>query len=104
MPFYFHIANARAFLKNVAPLNSTRWLRLAASLAANSGVAWAGLKVVRAFKQPSKSSLSARPVFHWDTWADAVWSKAQPEYSLLGRRQAEDLVSFLAIGQRDLVA
>jgi hypothetical protein len=104
MPFYFRVANARAFLKNLAPLNSTRWRRIAASLAANSGVAWAGLTVVRAFKQRSKSSLSARPVSHWDTWADAVWSKAQPEYSLLGRRQAEDLVSFLPIGQRDLVA
>ena len=104
IPFFFRVANAKAFLRNIAPLRSSTFRRLVSTLASISGAGSLGLRGLRAWKIKSIPLLSAQPINKWGSWADKVWTDASNEYSLIARRTAADLTDFLPIGRQDLVA
>ena len=104
MPFFFRVANAKAFLTNIGSLKNSRGKRVGAAVAAYSGAGRLALRAIRAWRRNTRPLLAAVPIDAWDTWADSIWSAASQEYSLIGRRTVEELPKFLPVGRRDLVA
>jgi len=94
VPFFFKIVQpARAF-RELGPLQTSRWTRTLARLAAQSGAAWTA---VRAFQ--ARGAIAAREardfridrVTSWDSWADEVWEEGRGMYAFAAVRDRESL-------------
>jgi hypothetical protein len=92
VPFFFHVVNAGLFLKEIRVLRTTPQLRFALDLAAATGLgtlafrSWQAV-LSRASFRPTVTEVVAR----FEAWADAIWERAFPSYSLIALRDASEL-------------
>ena len=90
VPFYFRINHPARFLTEIGPLREPGTRRWLARLAAFSG-AGSGIKLVQRLRRRAVRNIRAEQVDAVGPWADEVWHRARPHYSLLGSRDAETL-------------
>jgi len=95
-PFYYRLLRPSRCVRHLGPLRATRARRLAARVAAATGLAaLAG----RAAHHPSAETrriaagFSAEPVQRWDDWADAAW-EVFAEHLSFGVRRTRDALPF----------
>jgi hypothetical protein len=97
VPFYFRLIDPARCLRELRPLRETRARRLAAALAAGTGVAALGTAFVH---RPSyavrreAARFDVEPVDAWSGWADGVWQSFAPRLSFAVCRTA-DVLPFL---------
>ncbi len=87
VPFRFLVLHPFAFLRNARVLRSKRFMAPACDFAAFSGLGWLGFKALQ-FRPPAKKepgiTVTCEPDF--GPWADAIWERSAPEYSICGER------------------
>jgi hypothetical protein len=89
VPFRFRVVRGGRFLRNIAALRSTPARRIAADLAALTGIgslAFAALRVVR--RPKSDSHITAEPFDCFKEWADELWERARSGYSIAAVRDS----------------
>ncbi len=94
VPFFYLPLRAGPFLRHLRPLQTRAPVRLAAHLAAATGLGALGLAVVKGFLRAAggiRASVSFEQVGHFDAWADEVWQAARDGYSLCADRGMESL-------------
>ncbi|MBU0985034.1 MAG: hypothetical protein KKA42_14265 [candidate division Zixibacteria bacterium] len=93
VPFYFRVLHARRFLRRMTSLRTSLARRLAMDIAANSGIGWAGLKVLDALKRgpAPKGTLTAKTCDSFDSWADDIWREAHSQYLMAAIRSSDIL-------------
>ena len=91
IPFFFRVHRASVFLRQVRPLQTTMARRLAARLAAISGLGTLAL----AYKQRARTQtrLTTHVEKKWGDWADDVWQRVQADYSFCVQRNRDSLES-----------
>lgn len=89
IPFFFLPLRARAFLRNLQPVQNKTWLRVGARVASAAGAASLGLALVKALKRaPAAARLGTRfdVVESFGEWADDIWEHSRSRYSLCAER------------------
>ena len=89
VPFFFRVVHPARFLRNIQPLRRTAARRLAADVAAYSGVGFAAIRVLQRRRRSDRASHEI--VREFSSWADALWSRVHSEYAMVGSRDAETL-------------
>jgi hypothetical protein len=95
VPFYFRVLHAAAFLRQIAPLRTTRLRRLCADALATSGLGALGLWAFERLVQPARAtadrSIDCERVASFGPWADEVWARARARYAMVAERSAATL-------------
>lgn len=94
VPFFFMPLRAGPFLRHLKPLQSRAPLRLAARLAAATGVASVALAAAKWLRRPHRkhrAGLSFETVENFGPWADEAWEAARGGYSLCADRSSASL-------------
>ena len=93
VPGYFRIVHPGAFLRNMETLRTTAWRRFLLSLAALTGLGWAGVRLhqrVKAKPQPAPpATVDFFDVF--GAWSDDLWTQCAPRYPFLAVRDRATL-------------
>lgn len=87
VPFRFLVLRPFAFLRNARVLRNKRYMAPVCDAAAFSGLGWLGLKALQfrpSAKQEPGITVTCEPDF--GPWADAVWERSAPHYSICGER------------------
>ena len=92
-PFFFRSVRPGRVLRNIRSVRHTASRRLMFDIAAFTGVATAGVKAVQAFRTRRASQFSVRTdtAAGFGAWADELWQRCSPAYSLLARRDGDIL-------------
>ena len=101
IPFHFHVNRPGRFLRNIAPLRTTRAARLGLDLSAASGLGWLGIRALqwRAAAPPAGPPAVVEPVASFDSWADELWLRSRQQHSLCAVRDAAVLKVLYPAGQ-----
>jgi hypothetical protein len=92
VPFFFRVARGGAFLRNIRVLRTTPARRLVLDLAARTGLASAAFRPLHAvLTRPAGPRAEVAVVQRFDGWADTIFERALPAYSMLARRDADEL-------------
>src|SRR4051794_14648982 len=92
VPFYFRINHPARVLREIAPLRQTPARRLAADLAAATGLGWLGVTALnRVRTAPTDAAVHAETVADFGAWADDVWEQSRGDYSMIGARDRDTL-------------
>jgi hypothetical protein len=92
VPFFFHVVKPRLFLKEIRVLRTTPSLRLALDLAAATGLGAIAIRSWQAaLSRPSFRPTRTEVVARFEAWADAIWERGLPSYSLIALRDASEL-------------
>ena len=89
VPFYFKVARPFRFLRGMTELRHSTKKRLAADVAAFSGVGSIAIRIMQGFKSSSKGlqrPFTAQMVPEFGDWADVLWKKCNSQYAMLGDR------------------
>ena len=89
VPFHFLVVHPGRFLRNIRPLRTSAWRRMAMDAAAFTGAGWLGMKALGMARTPRREPCDLAERFAG--WADDVWERSLPDYALLARRDAETL-------------
>ena len=92
IPFYFKVIRAKAFLQNLQLLQSDNRKRLAANIAAVSGLGSFGINAYqrwKAMQAPRVTVPRYEPVPEFGSWAETVWQQSRGEYAMLAVRDLE---------------
>lgn len=107
VPFFFHVHNAGAFLRQMPQLRRTRARAAAADVAAATGAGWAALRAVELFRRATAGGrapeLEASAERGWGAWADDVWRGAQRSAALVGVRDRRTLAALYPPAERQLI-
>jgi hypothetical protein len=92
-PGYFRIVHPAVFLRNMETLRTTAWRRFLLSLAALTGVGWAGVRLHQRMKaRPRPAPPAAVDFFDvFGAWADNLWTQCAPHYPFLAVRDRPTL-------------
>lgn len=87
VPFFFRVVRPFRVSRGLRYARRTRGRGLALDLAAWSGAAWVGARLVHG-RMPVLDDRTYRlePVDSFTGWADAVWERCHGEYALIARR------------------
>jgi hypothetical protein len=77
IPFYFHVLDGSAFLREIGPLRNSGSKRPFALLAAAIGAGAVGAAVWRWSHSPSIAGYKLEPVSNWDGFASGIWGAAR---------------------------
>lgn len=88
VPFYFKVVRPYRFFRNIQPLRATPLRRLAADVAAFSGL---GEVVVRFTQRDARPPADVAIVPEFGAWADDLWSRCHAGYSMVAARDAATL-------------
>src|SRR5450432_4037580 len=92
VPFHFRVAHPVNFLRNIEPLRQLRSRRLAADMAAFTGLGWLGIHAVQTIRsRGGQRNITAEPVTSFGEWADEVWRDCLSSYALLACRDRDNL-------------
>ena len=93
IPYYFRVIRPARFLRQIQALRQSRLRRLAADLAAASGLGWAGLTILHAAAgfRGLRTPADVQEVEEFDEWADAVWEESAPSFAMIAVRDARTL-------------
>jgi hypothetical protein len=92
VPFFFRVVNARSFLKEIRLLRTTPRRRFALDFAAATGLGALAFRSSHAvLRRPSFRRTEIEVVARFEAWADAIWERACPSYSLVALRDASEL-------------
>ncbi|MBN8418590.1 MAG: hypothetical protein J0L73_06735 [Verrucomicrobia bacterium] len=89
VPFFFMPLCAGRFLTNLQPLQTKPWKRMAVRVASITGVAAAGLALVKMWRRaPGKvrRATTMEVVELFGDWADELWQEARSNFSLCADR------------------
>ena len=89
VPFHFRVVRAGRFLRNIQPLRRSVGRRLAADVAAFSGMGAVGLRLLQ--RRSSAPRIEHAIVNEFGAWADQLWERANREYAMVGSRDAATL-------------
>jgi hypothetical protein len=84
VPFLFHIVHPGRVFRELGRLRRRWFVRTAASAAAASGLAWAGVRLMHARAWPTMLSargLTIERIDAWGSWADDLWHRAEGEHT-----------------------
>jgi hypothetical protein len=92
-PFFFRSTRPGKVLRNLQSMRRSASKRLLFDLAAFTGAAWAGIRLLQKIKTKPVSSSGIRPVAvdKFGRWADDLWLRVSASYSLLARRDSRIL-------------
>ncbi len=91
VPFYFRIHKASRFLTSMPVLQSPAWKRMAAGLAAYSGLGALGGALVQRSKVKLARDASIQLETQWGDWADEIWKAFAPTLRFGVRRDLQTL-------------
>ena len=93
VPFYFRVIHPARFLREMQILRQSSARRLAANLAASSGVGWAGFTIFHAVAgfRGMRTPAEVEVVEKFDQWANAVWEECAPSFAMIAVRDARTL-------------
>jgi len=95
VPFYFRVLHPRRFLRHIEYLRTSPLRRTVLNMLAFSGLGTLAVGAFQAIKtRGQRASLSGIETFvesGFGPWADELWQSARGEYSLIARRDAEQL-------------
>jgi len=77
VPFYFHVLDGSAFLREIGPLRNSASRGPLARVSAAIGAGAVGAALWRWSHAPSTSGYTMEPVSGWGGFADAIWSSAK---------------------------
>jgi hypothetical protein len=100
VPFRFRVVRPKRFLTELRMLQRDPRRKLAARLAAHTGLGWAGLRGAQWMKNHAPPNVEAEEVASFDGWADGVWRQASPEYRMLAVRDEAVLRQLYRAGNR----
>lgn len=93
-PFCLRVIRPFQFLRRNRYLRKTLERRAALDALAYTGVGWAGIKALHAglaLRFGRSSSAQAEEVPEFGRWADEVWTRSAPDYSLIAVRDADTM-------------
>jgi hypothetical protein len=96
VPFYFRIIRGARCVRHLSPLRNSRVKRLAGGIAAMTGIAALGTRVVHRASsevQQTASRFHVEPIQHWSEWANAAWDEFAPALSF-GVHRTTDVLPF----------
>ncbi len=94
VPFRFRILRPFRFLRGIRTLRQRPLRALALDAAAFSGLGWAGIRILQAWKTKftlANSGFTATVEASFGEWADDVWHECSPEYPLIAVRDRRSL-------------
>jgi hypothetical protein len=92
VPFLFRVNRPARFLRQIAPLRSTRLRRAAADAAARSGLGWLGISAIQRLRtRAGDPGVRSATADSFGSWTDDVWERCRTEYRLIGSRDAATL-------------
>lgn len=94
VPFYFRVARPFRFLRHMTEFRRSRARRLAADLAAFSGLGSLGVRLAHALRDNSRSKSAgfhAVEVEDFGDWTDSVWRSSYREYTMIADRSKDAL-------------
>lgn len=95
VPFWFRVLNAAAFLRNIQPLRTTPFRRLALDALSHIPLVPRALTLFQASKatagEREARSVSIKTVPRFGPWADDLWRECSGSYSLIAIRDAGTL-------------
>ena len=87
VPFYFRIEHPFRFLRNIQPLRTVLWRRLALDAMAFSGVGPAGWKIYDVITRRRRNNrLHVEEIKRFDDSVVTVWNQRSPEYQMVAVR------------------
>lgn len=92
VPFYYSIEHPFRFLRNIQPLRTVLWRRLALDAIAFSGIGAAAMKTYNLLKRPGRTSpVRAEVIRRFGSFGDSIWSQHSRDYTLAAVRNREVL-------------
>jgi hypothetical protein len=93
VPGYLRIVHPGAYLRNMETLRTTAWRRFLLSLAALTGLGWAGVRLHQRAKAKPQAAQSATVDFFdvFGAWSDDLWMQCAPRYPFLAVRDRATL-------------
>jgi len=91
VPFYFHVGNARNFLRNIAQLKTSPARRAAAGFARITGLGPIGIHTVQRARSGGVNKLRTEAPRDFDEAADGVWKENRDRHSFLMLRDQHTL-------------
>jgi len=87
VPFYFRVNHPAKFLREIGPLRESRSRRLFATLAAVTGVGWAGIKLINSLRTSSpQRELFVEQVEGFTERDNDLWKQCRERYKLIADR------------------
>src|ERR1039457_275703 len=86
VPFHFKVVHPFRFLRHIRALRTSPLRRAALDLAAFTGAGWLGMNVLGLSRRLPPGASDLAPMF--TSWADEVWERSRPAYTLLAQRDA----------------
>jgi len=103
VPFYFKVFHARQFLRNIAPLRTSGARRIFADTLAATGGGSLGLfvfeRIVRPVHVRADRSIVCERVGSFGPWADELWDRCLPRYTMMTVRDHATLEALYPLGQ-----
>ena len=92
-PFFFRSVRPGRVLRNIQSMRQSAMKRLAFDIAAFTGGAWAGVRLLQFAKTKRAAPRDFRTVAvdKFESWTDDLWTRASNHYSLLSRRDCRIL-------------
>lgn len=94
VPFYFHVVRPNRFLRGMEALRTSPSRRLLFDFAAVTGIGWAGMRALQAWRKsrPIRSSrMTVDRVEEFSGWVDPVWEHSKNESALIAVRDSQTL-------------
>ncbi|MGH8015503.1 MAG: hypothetical protein ACREBV_04885 [Candidatus Zixiibacteriota bacterium] len=83
VPFFFHVANPKDFLKQISIMRQTSLKRLIGDFMAYSGLGWATIKLWQALITRKTIAPTQTEEFEgFGDWSDEIWQNSRGRYSL----------------------
>jgi hypothetical protein len=90
VPFWFRVVRANRFFRNIGPLRRTPARRLLLDTAAFTGIGSLGIHAAQRLRTRFRSGgYAATTVPEFGEWADEIWRKALPTFTLSENRTAD---------------
>jgi hypothetical protein len=92
-PFFFRSVRPGKVLRNIQSIRRSAAKRFAFDLAAFTGAAWAGVRLLQFVKTKRTSPRDLRTIAidKFEAWTDELWLRVSRRYTLLSRRDARIL-------------
>jgi hypothetical protein len=93
IPFQFRAVNPGAVVRNIAAIRSNALRRAAFDLAAVSGIAWASIGTLQAWRRKTGSHAGMRyeEVPDFASWAESVWNACGSCFAMIALRDGRNL-------------
>jgi hypothetical protein len=89
VPFHFKVVHPFRFLRHIRTLRTSPLRRTALDAAAFTGAGWLGMKALGVTRPIASGPFNLEPGFA--PWADEIWERSRPAYTLLALRDAATL-------------